>query len=169
MRETGFPQKLGSLRNWVPSKQCGKIKNVVRFRFFCKRVFAHSFLKKVGFSFDAYQLHEIKRIGRVIHLVTVQLQKQAVGNKFNVLNHQLGIHSNEATRQRFTNKLGFNLNRFFDNFLHARFGKVFHHFIIKQDCKFGMKRFVAGNQFVAERETGHQPAFFHPINRTKCA
>ena len=69
-------------------------------------------------------LHEVKRIGCVVLLGYPEGLQQPVGNKFNVLRHELGVHADELHGQCIGNKVLLNLNSAADNFVHPLLGQL---------------------------------------------
>lgn len=140
------------------------VKDVVRLGFLGQRVLAHLLFKEVADRRQADHLHEIKRVRRAVQLVVPELHHEPVRHELNVLRHQLGVHADEAARQRLANELALNGHRLAHDFRHARLLRALAEFIVQQHRELGVQRLVARNELVAEREAGQQAALLQPEN-----
>lgn len=52
-------------------------------------------LEKVGLALEGDHLHKVEGVGRVPNLLVTQSNEKTVGNKLNVLAHELGIHTDK--------------------------------------------------------------------------
>lgn len=52
-------------------------------------------LEKVGLALEGDHLHKVEGVGRVPNLLVTQSNKKTVGDKLNVLAHELGIHTDK--------------------------------------------------------------------------
>jgi len=73
-------------------------------------VVTNTLLEKVGLASKRDVLHEIKGIGRVVHLGVAKCQQETVGNELNVLAHEGGVHAEQSARQRIAQELLLNLD-----------------------------------------------------------
>lgn len=64
-------------------------------------VIADAFLEEVGFAREGYALHEVEGVGHVVEFRVSEGDEETVGDEFNVLLHQGGVHSEQGTRQGF--------------------------------------------------------------------
>ena len=58
-------------------------------------VLSHPLLKEVGLPLEGDQFHEVERVGCTVYLLANQLIQQAVGDKLDVLTHELGVHPDD--------------------------------------------------------------------------
>lgn len=61
------------------------------------------FLKEVGLPLKGNHFHEFEWIGGIVVLGVSKRDKQAISDKFYVLTHQGGIHSDESNRKSIWN------------------------------------------------------------------
>ncbi len=62
-------------------------------------VIRHSFLKKIGFAFKGYHVHEVEWIGSIVVFVTPQRDQETISYELDVLAHELAIYANQIDRQ----------------------------------------------------------------------
>ena len=103
----------------------------------------------------------------VENLWSTKRSKQSVGDKLDIVGHELLIHANQGNWNRFAHELDFNLDRIMndalDNF-HIELGTQHG---IQQARKVAMQSFVSTNEFIGKGESRQQSAFFEPKNSTK--
>ena len=67
--------------------------------YICLRIIGDALLEEVGLALEGDHVHEIEWVGHIVHLVVPQRNQQTIGDKFDVLTHELGIHSDQCNRQ----------------------------------------------------------------------
>lgn len=87
----------------------------------CFLLVGHSLLKEISFPFQTYHIHPVERVFSVVQLFVPQCINESVGNEFNLIAHQIFIHPNQRTIQRFVDKLFFDFNRTRNDFVNFEF------------------------------------------------
>ena len=82
-------------------------------------VIAHSFLEEVGLARERDALHEVERVGHVVEFGIAEGDEESIGDEFNVLLHQGGIHAEQGARQSFRQKFLLDHDGFRDHVLHG--------------------------------------------------
>merc|ERR1719204_351058 len=88
-------------------------------------ILTHSTLEEVGLSLEADHLHPVEWVGNIPDLAIVQSMQQSIGNKFNVLGHHVGVHSDELHGKCVRDKLTFTSHRITYDFVDEFFRELF--------------------------------------------
>ena len=62
----------------------------------CLGIVRDPLLEEIRFALQGDHVHEIKRICDIVLLIIAKGDKEAVGDKFDVLAHQLRIHADKS-------------------------------------------------------------------------
>ena len=127
-------------------------------------VFSNSFLEEIGLAVERDVFHEIKGILHTIDLGAFELGEKAISDILNVDSHQLAVHADESDGESFRQKLSLDLDGFADDLSDSFFAGFVHQVLEHETGEVSVKSFVSGDQFVAERESGHKPTLFEPEN-----
>ena len=130
-------------------------------------VVAHPLLEEVGLSVQGDVLHEVEGVLDVVDLRAAQLDKESVGNELDVDAHEGAVHADKINRQSFGQEFGLDDNSLADDLLHAFFGRFVHEVVEHEAGEVGVQALVAGDELVAEGETGHEATFLEPENGGK--
>ena len=128
-------------------------------------VVAHPFLEEVGFARERDALHEVERVAHVVVFRIAEGEEETVGDEFDVLLHQSGVHAQQGARQRFRQEFLLDLDGFGDDVLHRLLRRPVVQVGEEQAGEVGVQALVARDELVAEGETRHQAAFLQPEDR----
>ena len=123
---------------------------------------ADPLLKEVVLALHADALHEIKGIGRLEGLAVAELGQEAVGDKLNVLPHELLVHANEVAREGLGNELLLNGHGLSDNAMDLVGLDLVDNLLVEFGGKVRVEPLVPGNEFIARRQAGHQAPLLDP-------
>lgn len=125
-------------------------------------VVADAFLEEVSFAREGDALHEVERVGGVVEFRVAEGDEESVGDEFNVLLHQGGVHAEQAARQGFCQEFLFDHDGFGDDVLHRLLRGPIVQVGEEQAGEIGVQALVPRDEFVAEGKTRHEAAFFQP-------
>lgn len=128
------------------------------------RVGRHTRLEEVGFTLQRNVLHEVERVGIVVHLVVSERDEQSIGDESNVLAHELFVHAYERDGQSIGQEFTFEVDGFLDDALHGFRMRSSLEVSEEQACKVGVETFISRDQFVGERQSRHEPSLLEPEN-----
>jgi hypothetical protein len=127
---------------------------------------------------DAEGMHRLTEgVGRVPQLLVSESDEQTVGNKFNVLAHELGVHTDEGTWEGVYDvsfckvdapglltcqELLLDLNRLLDDPVDGLGVRPSAEVGEQQAGKVGVETLVTRNELVRESESGHETTLFEP-------
>ena len=74
-------------------------------------------LEEVGLALHRDHVHKVERVLLVVDLGVAERDEEAVGDKLDVLAHELGVHADEADRERVGEELLLDLDRLADDAL----------------------------------------------------
>jgi len=80
-------------------------------------VIRHTLLEEVGLALERNHIHEVEGVRHIIYLVVAEGHKESVGDEFDVLAHELGVHPDEANRKSTCKELLFDSNSLEDDLL----------------------------------------------------
>src|ERR1700734_2433462 len=63
------------------------------------RIVRYALLEEVGLALQRDHVHEVEGVGDVVYFVIAERDKQAIGNKLDILAHQSRVHANEFAWQ----------------------------------------------------------------------
>ena len=130
-------------------------------------VIADPRLEEVGLSVQGDVLHEVERVLNVVDLRAAQLDKESVSHELDVDAHEGAVHADEINRQSFGQEFCLNDNGLADDLLDPFFWRFVHEVVEHEAGEVGVQALVAGDELIAEGETGHEPAFLEPENCCK--
>lgn len=128
-------------------------------------VVTDALLEEVCLSSKGDVVHEVEGVGGVVELLVPKSNKQSVGDEFNVLAHELRVHSQESTRKGVSEELLLDTDRFSDDAFHnlrawsvAKVGE-------KETGEISVETLITGDELVGEGETGHETTLLQPEDR----
>ena len=62
-------------------------------------VIRHTLLEEVCLALERDHIHEVKGVRHIVYLVIAEGHEESVGDEFDVLTHELGVHADEANRE----------------------------------------------------------------------
>ena len=130
-------------------------------------VIRHTLLKEVGLALERDHVHEVEGVGGIVDLLVTKSDEQTVGNKLDVLTHELGVHADKGHGEGIGQELLFDDDGFLDNLL-QELGVGPPPKVTEQKAgEVGVHTLVAANQLVGEGEAGHETAFLQPEDGSK--
>jgi hypothetical protein len=127
-------------------------------------VVTDTLLEEVGLSGKGDVLHEVEGVGGVVVLLVTKSNQETVSYEFNVLAHQLGVHSKQGTWESIGQELLLDRNSIDDDVLNDLLTWTSVEVGEEQAGKVGVKTLVTRNQLVGESQTGHQATLLQPEN-----
>lgn len=125
-------------------------------------VVADPLLEEVCLPLERDHVHEIERVHHVVDLFVPERHEQAIGDEFNVLIHQDGIHADQRAREGVCQKLLFDRDGLHDDKLDGVGVGPFAEVAEEETGKVGVHPLVAGDELVGKGEAGHQAALLEP-------
>ena len=130
-------------------------------------VVTDTLLEEVGLTSQGDVLHEVKGVGGVEVLLVTQGHQKAVGNKLNVLAHQVGVHTQQSNGKSICQEFLLD-GHGFDN-------DVFHDLLVGTDVQVReqqtgevrVETLITGDELVGESQTRHQTTLLQPEDRSK--
>mmetsp|Transcript_45801 Transcript_45801/g.109054 ORF Transcript_45801/g.109054 Transcript_45801/m.109054 type:complete len:200 (+) Transcript_45801:226-825(+) len=95
--------------------------------------------------------------------------QQTIGNKLNVLGHQIAVHSDEVARERLANELLLHLHGTADDRVNNILRQLVLQLLVNQAGKVSVQSFISRNQFIGERKARHETALLQPVDGAKGA
>merc|ERR1712151_162886 len=95
--------------------------------------------------------------------------QRTVGDEFNVLRHQVAVHSDEVTREGLANEFALNLHCATDDIVDYIFWELMLQHAIQHAGKLSVQPLISRDEFVGESEARHQPALLQPVNSAEGA
>ena len=82
-------------------------------------VVADALFEEVGLAGQRDGFHEVEGVGRFVVLLVAKSQEETIGDELDVLFHEVGVHAQERTGQRFCQKLLLDGHGLGDDVLHG--------------------------------------------------
>lgn len=130
-------------------------------------IITDTFLKEVGLSLEADELHEVKGVLGLVVLLTAEGDQETVSDKLNVLLHHGAIHADEGTREGLSQELLLDDDGFGDDAKDGLAGGLTLEMLDQETGKVGVETFVTADELVGEGETGHQATLLEPKDGSK--
>ena len=119
-------------------------------------VFTYALFKEICFSLNRNHVHEVKRVGGVVDAFVTEFNKKTIGNKLDVLTHEVAVHADEFNWKCVCDKFFFDFYRMCNDFLNLLLGKSIDQVLgIKQTCEIAMQALVSRDEFVREGKPWH--------------
>jgi len=119
-------------------------------------------LEEVGLAAERDVLHKVKGIGDLVKLLIAKRDKEAIGNKLNVLLHQGRVHAQERAGKGLGEELLLNLDGIQDNVLDELLAGTVLQVRVEQAGEVGVETLVTGDELVGEGEAGHEATLLEP-------
>ena len=132
-------------------------------------VVANTLLEEVGLAGQGDGLHEVEGVGRVVVLLVAEGDQEAVGNKLDVLAHQLGVHAQEGNGQSISQELLLNADGLDNDVLDQLLAGAVVQVREQQTSEVSVQTLVTRDQLVGEGQTGHQTTLLQPEDGGKRA
>jgi hypothetical protein len=130
-------------------------------------VVTDALLEEVGLAGQGDVLHEVEGIGRVVNLDVAESEQQTVGDEFNVLAHEVGVHAKESAWQSIGQEFLLNLDGLNDNVADGLGRGLVLDLGEEEAGEVGVHALVAGDEFVGEGQTRHEAALLEPEHGCK--
>lgn len=125
-------------------------------------VVGDALLEEVGLATERNVLHEVKGVGRLVDLLVAKSNKQTVGNKLDVLLHQVGVHAEQGARESLSQELLLNSDSIGDDVTdHLLAGTVLE-VRVQQAGKVGVQTLVTRDELVGKGQTRHETSLLEP-------
>ncbi|KAL3526286.1 hypothetical protein ACH5RR_010942 [Cinchona calisaya] len=121
----------------------------------CLLIIPNPLLKEVGLPLQTYQLHPIKGVLDILHFPISQCPQQSVRHKFNVLAHQIPVHSNQRAGQRFAHEFPLYIHRIRNDSPHSILAQLHPQQTVQQARAIAVETLVSRDQFVGESQSRH--------------
>lgn len=126
-------------------------------------------LKEVSLTRKRNVLHKVEGVGRVVDLGVAKREQQSIGDKLNVLAHQLGVHTEQRDGESIGQKDLLNFDGLSDDTLDDLLGGTVVKVREKQAGKVSVHTLVTRNKLVRESKTRHETALLQPEDGSKRA
>lgn len=125
-------------------------------------VVGDALLEEVGLATERNVLHEVKGVGRLVDLLVAESDKQTVGNKLDVLLHQVGVHAEQGAGESLGQELLLNSDSISDDVTdHLLAGTVLE-VRVQQAGKVGVQTLVTRDELVGKGQTRHETSLLEP-------
>ena len=125
-------------------------------------IVTYAFFEEVGLAGKGDAFHEIERVGNVVEFLVAERDEEAVGDEFNVLRHQGGVHAQQGAGEGFGQELLLDGDGLGDDVLHGLLAGAGVEVGEEEAGEVGVEAFVAGDEFVGEGQAGHETTFLQP-------
>ena len=130
-------------------------------------VFRHTLLEEVGLALERDHVHEVEGVGSIVDLLVAERDEETVGNKLDVLAHELGVHTDERNGESISQELLFNDDSLFDDLL-QELGVGSPPEVTEQEAsEVGVHTLVTADQFVGEGKPWHETTLLQPEDGSK--
>lgn len=136
-------------------------------------------LEKVGLALERDHLHKVKGVRRVPNLLVAQSNKKTVGNKLNVLAHELGVHTDKRDGESVLNEKSAVINKqllgkltsqelllnddsLLDDLCNSVGVRASSEMGEEETGKVGVETLVSRDELVREGETRHETSLLKP-------
>ena len=62
-------------------------------------VVGYTLLEEISLALERDHIHKVEGVRHVVHFVVAKSHEESVGNKLDVLTHELGVHTDEGNRK----------------------------------------------------------------------
>jgi hypothetical protein len=107
-------------------------------------------------------VHEIEGVLDVVDLGVAEGDKEAIGDKLDVLAHERGVHSDEGDGEGLGEEFLLNLDGLLDDHLDGVGVRATLEVREHEAGEIGVKSFVARDELVGEGESGHEATLLEP-------
>ena len=122
-------------------------------------------LEEVGLALQRDHLHEVEGVGHVPDLGVAKGDEQSVGDKLDVLAHELGVHTDKRNGESVCQELLLDLDRLLDNLGDGVRVRSSSEVGEEETGKVGVKTLVSRDELVGEGESGHETSLLEPEDR----
>jgi hypothetical protein len=125
-------------------------------------VVADTLLEKVGLASQGDGFHKVERIGDVVALLVAKRDEETVGDEFDVLFHEGGIHAEQRARESLRKELLLDADGFGYDVLDSLLGWTLVDVGEKEAGKVGVETLITGDELVRERQARHEASLLEP-------
>jgi hypothetical protein len=130
-------------------------------------VITNTLFKEVGLAGERDVLHEVKWVGRLVVFVIAESKEKTIGNEFDILLHQVGVHAKESARKSLSQELLLDFDSFGDNILNSLLAWAVLQVREEKAGEVGVETLVTGDQFIGECKASHQTTLLQPEDGSK--
>ncbi|KAI6757362.1 hypothetical protein HG531_003187 [Fusarium graminearum] len=130
-------------------------------------VVSNALLEEVGLAAKGDVLHEVERVGGLVHLLVAESNEETISDEFDVLLHEVGVHAEQGTRESLSKKLLLNRNGIGDNVLDHLFAGTSLEVRVEETGKVGVKTLITRNELVRKAQTRHEATLLEPEDGSK--
>lgn len=113
-------------------------------------IIADALFKEIGLAGQGDGLHEVEGISRIVEFRVAEGDQQPIGDEFNVLLHQRGVHAQQRAGQGLGQEFLLDGHGFGDDVLHGLFAGTVVQVGEEEAGKIGVEAFVARDEFVGK-------------------
>ena len=118
--------------------------------------------EEVGFALQGDHLHEVEGVGDVPDFRVTEGDQQSIGDKLDVLAHQLRVHSDERNRKSIGQEFLFDLDGLSDDLVDGVWVGSSSEVGEQETSKVGVETLVSRDELVGEGESGHETSLLEP-------
>ena len=107
-------------------------------------------LEEVGLALHRDHVHKVERVSRLVNLFVAERDEQPVGDKFDVLAHEVRVHADQLDRQRVRQELLLDRDRLADDALDRVGVRSAFEVREEQAGKVGVETLVARDELVLQ-------------------
>lgn len=125
-------------------------------------VLADTLLEEVGLAAQRNVLHKVKGVGGLVDLLVSESDKQTIGNKLNVLLHQVGVHAQKSARESLSQELLLDSDGISDDVTDNLLAGAVLQVRVEQASKVSVQTLVTRDELVGEGQTRHETSLLEP-------
>lgn len=119
-------------------------------------------LEEISLARQGDVVHEVEWVRGIVMFLVPKSNKESVGNKLNVLAHELGVHPEQGARKGVRQEFLLDNDSLSDDGFDGLRARTVAKVREKEASEISMKTLIARNELVGERQARHEPTLLQP-------